>query len=50
MNPLFLYNFSQGHSPVIVSIAAAVLIAIDILLVIKKGVFRNFVEEFKSVR
>ena len=47
---LFLYNYSQGHSPVIVSIAAAVLIAIDILLVIKKGVFRNFVEEFKSVR
>ena len=46
----FLYNFSQGHSPMIVSIAAAVLFGISILLVIRKRVIQNFIEEIKRTR
>ena len=46
----FLYNFSQGYSPIIVSIAAAVLFGISIFLIIKKGVLRNIIDEIKSVR
>ena len=46
----FLYNFSQSHSPILVSIAAAVLFGISILLIIRKSVFRNFIEEIKKVK
>ena len=46
----FLYNFSQGHSPIIVSMAAAVLFGISILLVIRKRVVCNFIEEIKRTR
>ena len=46
----FLYNFSQGHSPFIVSIAAAVLFGFSILLIIRKSVFRNVIEEIKRTR
>ena len=47
---LFLYNFSQGHSPVIVSIIAALLIGISIVLIIKKKVFHNYIEVIKGLR
>ena len=46
----FLYNFSQGHSPIFVSIAAALLFGISIFLVIRKRVLRNFIEEIKRTR
>ena len=46
----FLYNFSQGHSPIFVSIAAALLFGISIFLVIRKRVLRNFTEEIKRTR
>ena len=46
----FLYNFSQGHSPILVSIAAALLFGISIFLVIRKRVLRNFIEEIKRTR
>ena len=46
----FLYNFSQSHSPILVSIAAAVLFGISIRLIIKKCVLRNIIDEIKSVR
>lgn len=46
----FLYNFSQGHSPILVSIVAAVLFGISIILILIKGVFRNSVEEIRRVR
>ena len=46
----FLYNFSQGHSPIIVSIAAAVLFGISVFLVIKKHVIHNVIEEIKTTR
>ena len=46
----FLYNFSQGHSPIIVSIAAAVLFSFSIFLVIRKHVIHNFIEEIKRTR
>lgn len=47
---MFLYNFSQRYSPIIVSIAATVLFGISILLIIKKCVLRNLIDEIKSVR
>ena len=46
----FLYNFTQMHAPIIVSIAAAILFGISILLIIKKCVLRNLIDEIKSVR
>ena len=46
----FLYNFSQGHSPILVSLAAAVLFGISIILILTKGVFRNVIEEIRRVR
>ena len=46
----FLYNFSQGHSPILVSLAAAVLFGISILLVIRKRVLRNVAEEIRRTR
>ena len=46
----FLYNFSQGHSPILVSLAAAVLFGISILLVIRKRVLRNAAEEIRRTR
>lgn len=46
----FLYNFSQGHSPILVSIAAALLFGISIFLVIRKRVLRNYIEEIKRTR
>ena len=47
---LFLYNFSQGHSPLLVSAAAVLLIGVSITLLIRKKVFHNFIEELLHVR
>ena len=47
---LFLENFSQDHSPVIVSIASALLMGIGMVILIRKKVLQNFIEEIKRVR
>ncbi len=47
---MFLLNFSQSRSPLIVSAAAAVLIGISIVLITVKRVFHNFIEEILNVR
>ena len=38
----FLFNFSQGHSPLLVSAAALLLIAVSAALALRKGIVRNF--------
>lgn len=43
----FLDVFCENYHPLIVSAAAAVLIAIGVILMIKKRVIHNFIEEIK---
>lgn len=43
----FLDIFCKNYHPLIVSTVAAVLIAIGIILMIKKHVIHNFIEEIK---
>lgn len=39
----FLYNFSQNHQPLIVSVAAALIIVAGVVVMIKRGIFKNFI-------
>ncbi len=45
----FLLNFSQTGSPVIVSAAAVFLICIGVVLMIKKGVVKNYILLIKDL-
>ena len=46
----FLYNFAQNHSPMLVTAGAAVLFAIGIAVMLRKGIIRNFIEEIKEAK
>ena len=39
---LFLANFSQSHSPILVSISAAILMGIGIMILVRKRILWNF--------
>ncbi len=39
----FLYNFSPNHHPLIVSVAAVLIIAAGVTAMIKRGIFRKFI-------
>lgn len=44
----FLFNFSQTASPLYVSTVAALLITIGAVLMIRKGVLKNYILEIKE--
>ncbi len=44
----FLAVFCENHHPLIVSAMAAVLIGMGVVLMIKKRVIHNFIEEIKQ--
>ncbi|MDO5152127.1 MAG: hypothetical protein Q4D50_02060 [Eubacteriales bacterium] len=44
----FLYNFSQNHHPLLVSAAAAFLIAAGVTAMVKRGIFRNFISAIRN--
>ena len=46
----FLYNFASSHEPLWVTAAALILIAISVMLTIKKGILRNYVEVMKEIK
>lgn len=46
----FLYNFAQNHSPMLVTAGGAVLFAIGIAVMLRKGIIRNFMEEIKEAK
>ena len=46
----FLYNFASSHDPLWVTAAALILIAISVMLTIKKGILRNYVEVMKEIK
>ena len=46
----FLYNFGSSHDPLWVTAAALILIAISVVLTIKKGILRNYVEVMKEIK
>ncbi len=43
----FLYSFSHNFHPLLVSAAAAMIIGIGIVLMVKKGILRNFIAEVR---
>ena len=45
----FLLNFSQTGSPLVVSVVAALLIGIGVVLLIRKGVLKNYILEIKEL-
>ena len=45
----FLLNFSQTNSPIIVSVVASLLICIGVVLMIKKGVVKNYILQIKEL-
>ncbi len=46
---MFLLNFSKTSSPIIVSVVAILLICIGIILMIKKGVVKNYILQIKEL-
>ena len=46
----FLFNFAQDHSPLLVSAGAAVLFAVGIVIMIRRGIIRNYIEEIKAAK
>ena len=46
----FMYNFASSHDPLWVTAAALILIAISVMLTIKKGILRNYVEVMKEIK
>ena len=46
----FMYNFASSHDPLWVTAAALILIAISMVLTIKKGILRNYVEVMKEIK
>jgi len=44
----FLYNFTNEYHPLIVSGVAALIIAVGIILMIKKQIIKNFILEIKK--
>ena len=44
----FLDVFSQNHNPLIVSGAAALLLAVSITLMIRKGIIKNFILQMRK--
>lgn len=46
----FLYNFGSSHDPLWVTAAALILIAISVVLTIKKGILRNYIEVMKEIK
>ena len=46
----FLAVFCEHYHPLIVSVAAVVLIGIGVVLMIKKRVIHNFIEEIKEIK
>ena len=46
----FLFNFSQSHHPLLVSLGAIVLIAVSVVLAVRKQVVKNMFETVRSVR
>lgn len=46
----FLYNFSSSHNPLWVTAAALILITVSVVLTVKKGVLRNFIEVIKEIK
>lgn len=46
----FINKFNYYHNPLIISLVSAVLVGTGIFLVIKRGIFRSFIEVIKDVR
>ncbi len=46
----FLYNFSSAHSPLWVTAAALILIVISVVLTVKRGILRNYIEAIKEIK
>ena len=46
----FLFNFAQGGHPLVVSLVALMIVVGGIVLVIRKRVFLNFMEEVRKLR
>lgn len=44
----FLHNFAQNCHPLLVSVAATLIIAVAVAIMIKKGIIKNFVLEMKT--
>ena len=44
------YNFASSHEPLWVTAAALILIAISMVLTIKKGILRNYIEVMKEIK
>jgi hypothetical protein len=44
----FLYNFTHDYHPLFVSGAAAVIIAVGVVIMIKKEIIKNFIIEIKQ--
>lgn len=45
---MFLHNFTQKYHPLIVSIAAILIITVSMVIMIKKGIVKNFITEMKK--
>lgn len=46
----FLYNFTTDHSPLLVSAAALLLFAIGLVIMLRKGIIRNYISEIRSAK
>ena len=46
----FLYNFTADHSPLLVSAAAALLFAAGLVIMLRKGIIRNYISEIRSAK
>ena len=46
----FIEKFNFYHNPLIVSLVSAILVGTGLFLVIKRGIFKNFIEVIKDVR
>ncbi len=45
---MFLHNFTQKYHPLIVSIAAMLILTVSIVIIIKKGIVKNFITEMRK--
>ena len=46
----FIDKFNYYHNPLIISLVSFILVGIGIFLVLKKGIFKSFIEVIKEVR
>lgn len=45
---MFLNNFTQKYHPLIVSVAAMFIIAVSAVIMVKKGIIKNFIAEIRK--